>query len=517
MIGINNMTEGSNVAPTAAENSLNALVQRIVVARPTAQVIVAQITPYAQYTGSIVQYNSYIKNTLVPYFDSLGKNVTTVDQYANFGSGTTVNSSLYSNGINHPNATGYDMMAQTWYDGIQSLGTVVHVAAAAVPVLANGDFESQQYISTSHNINPTGASWDFTTGSSGAGTGIDYGNPYGVTNCTPATGSQMCFLQGAGAGYGTSSASQTMNGLIVGKTYTLSFAAKGIAGAGLGGADPFSVSINGSTLNIGGSTTLSPAASSTYTTYSTTFVATASSMPLRFFDAGNASSTKVSWIDNVKLGISTPAGSNLVANGAFENVVYGNNTHNTNPSGAGWTFSAGSTTGIGSGIDRGNLYGSPNAAAFEGSQYGFIQGAGEGDGVTSISQDVSGFQVGKRYALSFEAAGIEGYSLGFGGADPFSVSVGGNAVTFGGSNWLSPSYSYGLYCSDTFVATSSTMTLRFYDAGNVPVTYASFLDDMQITAVPEPSTGVLLLAVAIISSFAAVARRLRRRGGAALL
>ena len=105
---------------------------------------------------------------------------------------------------------------------------------------------------------------------------------------------------------------------------------------------------------------------------------------------------------------------------------------------------------------------------------------------------MSGFQVGKEYKLTFEAAGIEGYSLGFGGADPFSVSVGSNVLTFGGSSWSSPSYSYGLYCSDTFVATNPTMTLRFFDGGNVPVTYATFLDDVQITQVPEPGTLVLL-------------------------
>ena len=31
-------------------------------------------------------------------------------------------------------------------------------------------------------------------------------------------------------------------------------------------------------------------------------------MPLRFFDAGNVAVQKVTWIDDVKLGIATPAG-----------------------------------------------------------------------------------------------------------------------------------------------------------------------------------------------------------------
>jgi lysophospholipase L1-like esterase len=495
MIGINSIGQGSSGNPTAAENNLNSLVQSIVVQRPTARVVVAQITPYASYTDSIVQYNNYIKNTLVPHYAALGKNVTTVDQYANFGSGTTVNTSLYSNGINHPNAAGYDKMAQTWYGGIQSLGTLAHAAGPAQAIFANGGFESPQYSNATHNISPAGAAWTFTTGSAGAGSGIDRGNPYGAastTNCTPATGTQMCFLQGAGAGYGTSSLSQAMTGLIVGRTYNLSFSAKGING--FSGTNPFSVAVNSSTLSIGGSTVLSPAANSNYTAYSTSFVATASSMPLRFFDAGNVAVQKVTWIDDVKLGISTPAGSNLVTNGTFETASFGNNTHTVNPSGTGWRFAAGGTT-AGSGIDRGNPYGSPNAAAYEGAQYAFLQGRGEGNGVTSIEQDVSGFQVGKSYVLSFESAGIEGFS----GANPFFASLGGNGVTFGNSTWISPSGSYGLYCSDPFVATSSTMTLQFHDAGNVPGTFVSFIDDVQITAVPEPSTVVLLLALGAVA------------------
>jgi lysophospholipase L1-like esterase len=511
MIGINSIGQGSSGNPTAAENNLNSLVQSIVIQRPTARLVVAQITPYASYTDSIVQYNNYIKNTLVPHYAALGKNVTTVDQYANFGSGTTVDASLYSNGINHPNATGYDKMAQTWYGGIQSLGTITHVAGPAQAVLSNGGFESAQYSNATHTINPTGAAWAFTTGSTGAGSGIEHGNPYGATyatNCTPATGMQMCFLQGAGSGYGTSSVSQTMNGLIVGRTYNLSFSAKGIAG--FHGTNPFSVAVNNSTLSIGGSTVLSPIASTNYTTYSTAFVATSSSMPLRFFDAGNVDFQKVTWIDDVKLGLATPAGSNLVANGTFETTPL-NNGHNVNPSGTGWRFTASGTTS-GSGIDRGNPYGSPNAAAYEGSQYAFLQGRGEGSGTTAIEQDVSGFQVGKSYILSFESAAIEGFS----GANPFFASVGGNGVTFGGSNWLSPSGSYGLFCSDPFVASSTTMTLQFRDAGNVPATFVSFIDDIQITAVAEPSTGAFLLALAIVSCVAGLARRsARRRGGVA--
>jgi lysophospholipase L1-like esterase len=510
MIGINSISQGGTANPTTAENNLSALVQSIVYQRPTARVIVAQITPYATYTSSIVQYNSYIKDTLVPHFAALGKNVTTVDQYSNFGTGTTVDSSLYSNGINHPNAAGYDKMARTWFAGIQALGAMEHTAGPAQSSLANGSFESPQYSNNTHNINPAGTGWAFTPSSVGAGSGIDHGNPYGAsaaTNCTPASGTQMAFLQGAGAGNGVCSISQNMTGLIVGRTYNLSFSAKGIKG--FSGINPFSVSIDSSTVDFGGGTVLSPAATTNYTSYNTTFMATSPTMPLRFFDRGNVAVGQVTWIDSVKLGLATPAAANLVTNGTFEANGFGDNTHNVNPSGTGWRFTAGGTA-AGSGIDRGNPYGVANASAYEGSQYAFLQGRGEGNGATGIEQDVSGFQPGQSYVLTFESAAIEGAS----GANPFFASVGGNTVTFGDSAYVSPSASYGLYTSTPFTATSGTMTFRFFDAGNVPVTFASWIDDVQITAVPEPSSKASMIGVVIVLAIGAVVRRVNRTGRA---
>ena len=72
----------------------------------------------------MVTYNNYIKNTLVPNYAIQGRKISTVDQYSNFLKNGTIDASLYANGINHPNATGYDRMAQTWFAGIQALGTI---------------------------------------------------------------------------------------------------------------------------------------------------------------------------------------------------------------------------------------------------------------------------------------------------------------------------------------------------------------------------------------------------------
>ncbi|MCX6927603.1 MAG: GDSL-type esterase/lipase family protein [Verrucomicrobia bacterium] len=112
MIGIND--NGS----VAARSNLNSIVQTIVTRKPNADVVVAQITPTISYSQTIVDYNSFIRNTLVPYYQAQGKRVSTVDQYSNLLTNGVIAPALFSNGINHPNAVAYDRMAQTWYDGM---------------------------------------------------------------------------------------------------------------------------------------------------------------------------------------------------------------------------------------------------------------------------------------------------------------------------------------------------------------------------------------------------------------
>ena len=105
----------------------------MVAVKPTAHLIVAQITPYSSYTDSIVQYNNYIENTLVPFYDGQGKLVTTVDQYSNLLTNGAIDPTLFSNQINHPSPVGYDRMAQTWFQGVRSLGTVTHTPFPRFP------------------------------------------------------------------------------------------------------------------------------------------------------------------------------------------------------------------------------------------------------------------------------------------------------------------------------------------------------------------------------------------------
>jgi hypothetical protein len=83
-----------------------------------------------------VDYNTYIRETLVPSYRAQGKHVSTVNQYANLLSNGAIDPSLFSNGINHPNAVAYNRMAQTWYDGIQAVHPVPE--PSAIVLLAAG-------------------------------------------------------------------------------------------------------------------------------------------------------------------------------------------------------------------------------------------------------------------------------------------------------------------------------------------------------------------------------------------
>jgi hypothetical protein len=84
------------------------------------------MTPRYPYQPLIVDYNTYIRESLVPDYKALGRNISTVDMYPLFLSNTndvsTVVQGYLSNGINHPTNEKYDEMAQEWFDGIWRLG-----------------------------------------------------------------------------------------------------------------------------------------------------------------------------------------------------------------------------------------------------------------------------------------------------------------------------------------------------------------------------------------------------------
>jgi lysophospholipase L1-like esterase len=114
MIGIN---DGGS---PAARTNLDSIVRKIVDTNPDVYVIVAQITPTVLLSQAIVDYNTYIRDRLVPAFQTSGKHVRTVNQCTNLLTDGSIDPKLFSNGINHPNAVAYDRMAQSWCDAIMA-------------------------------------------------------------------------------------------------------------------------------------------------------------------------------------------------------------------------------------------------------------------------------------------------------------------------------------------------------------------------------------------------------------
>ena len=168
-----------------------------------------------------------------------------------------------------------------------------------------------------------------------------------------------------------------------------------------------------------------------------------------------------------------PQRANLLINGGFETPAFAHNTHNINPAGSGWTFTVGAT-GAGSGIDRGDAYGSSGSWPIDGAQQAFLQSSGNST-TTRLARAVSGLVVGRYYQVSFHAKGITGFQA----ANPFQVRLldGGTVTPLFGGTLIAPTVTnYTLYQSEPFRATSPTMTLEFADNGLATVQKVSWID-----------------------------------------
>jgi lysophospholipase L1-like esterase len=314
MAGINDIGSGSTGEPTAVKFSLSNIVQTIVRTAPNTRVIVAQITPYSTYTAAIVKYNNYIRDILVPALAAQGKHVTTVNQYTNLlvTGRTNINAALFANHINHPSASAYDGMAQTWFEGIQALDLPPPPSGAPkINLVTNGGFEIPAFTNTSHNIDPAGTGWMFTQGKTGAGSGIDKRDPYGGSSGSAAIeGRQQAFLQSSGNS-STTRVAQVVSGFTAGQYYQLSFFAKGIQG--YSGANPFQVRmLDGEAVTpLFASKDIVPGTTAYALYTSEPFPASNPIMTLEFSDHGLATAQKVSWIDAVA--IRPPPGATLSA------------------------------------------------------------------------------------------------------------------------------------------------------------------------------------------------------------
>jgi hypothetical protein len=104
---------------------LDSLVQTIFDARKEVALIVAQIPPSSRFNQHILSYNSHIREKLVPTFSAEGHAISTVDQYTHFltkqEDPQSIDAARLSNGRNHPTNQLYEKMAESWFQGIESL------------------------------------------------------------------------------------------------------------------------------------------------------------------------------------------------------------------------------------------------------------------------------------------------------------------------------------------------------------------------------------------------------------
>ena len=118
LIGINGLNPNS-------PKQLDSLVQTIFTADKDVNLIVAQITPYGKYKQILFDYNQFIKNKLVPSYSAKNFRISTVDLYKHFlkdpKDPKSIDPNRLSNKYNHPGNAEYDLMAQSWLEGIKAI------------------------------------------------------------------------------------------------------------------------------------------------------------------------------------------------------------------------------------------------------------------------------------------------------------------------------------------------------------------------------------------------------------
>ena len=120
MAGINDMRRGAADNPVTAEAAMTEVIGTIRTWRPSAKLFVGTVTPYTVSTPAIAHFNRYIVDELQPSFARDGYHFIVVDQFSPFVDPEgTVREELFSNGLNHPSAVGYDKIAEAWFAAIK--------------------------------------------------------------------------------------------------------------------------------------------------------------------------------------------------------------------------------------------------------------------------------------------------------------------------------------------------------------------------------------------------------------
>ena len=203
---------------------------------------------------------------------------------------------------------------------------------------------------------------------------------------------------------------------------------------------------------------------------------------------------------------SASAAVNLATNGSFStNGGTGQVTFNTTLSG--WTVPSFSNSyvflfGPAAGASGTNADLTGAAAAV--GQYGALSLWGPGDGSAnglttspdgSISQTITGLNVGYQYQVSFWYAGAQQLGYTGGTTEGWNVTFGGNTLSTNTLNTGSHGFSGWQQANLVFVANNTSQTLSFLATGGPSAALPPFalLDGVNVQVVPEPTTWALMI------------------------
>ncbi len=127
-IGTNDILQNRNLGTGVGFDTSNAiarlttLLDTLYSNNSSLNVILSTLIPIDDSRNDYVKnYNAFLTSTVVPHFLSLGRSITLVDNYANFVTDTgAVRADLYDNTNVHPNAAGYQKMADAWFSAIKN-------------------------------------------------------------------------------------------------------------------------------------------------------------------------------------------------------------------------------------------------------------------------------------------------------------------------------------------------------------------------------------------------------------